>query len=417
MTKTQEPKKTAALLLESGRIYFGESFGAQVERCGEIVFNTSMTGYQEILTDPSYKGQIIVMTAPHIGNVGTNAEDAESQKVFAEGLVVRETSRASSSWRAREALQSFLSSRKIPAVSGLDTRALTKHIREAGAMRAILSTLDLDPESLLEKVKASPDMNGKDLVREVTCGKPCEWNQPEWKWGYSGDTLLNSPELSRVSPEFKVVVMDFGAKQNILRCLKERNCLCTVVPAQTKAEEILALKPDGIMLSNGPGDPAAVTYAIETIRSLIQMQSDSKIAPLPIFGICLGHQLLGLALGGRTFKLKFGHRGANHPVKDMKTGKIEITTQNHGFCVDINSLPEKDVQITHVNLNDGTLEGLRHKKLPLFSVQYHPESSAGPHDSRYLFDRFTDLMQSHSKEHERKVPPPSVDKEAAKKKG
>ena len=392
MTKVKETGK-AILALESGRVFIGESFGAPVERTGEVVFNTSMTGYQEILTDPSYKGQIIVMTEPHIGNVGVNLEDVESAKVFAEGFVIREISPQVSNWRAKSGLPEFLKSRKIPGISGIDTRALTKHLREAGAMRGILSAVDPDPKSLLEKVKNSPSMNGRDLVREVCCDEPYDWSDPEWQWTESGQ----APSASGPAEGPRVTVLDFGIKQNILRCLAGRGCRLTVLPAKATADEVLATKPDGLFLSNGPGDPAAVTYAVKNLRGLIERQLSGDIAPLPTFGICLGHQLLGLALGGTTFKLKFGHRGSNHPVKDLKTGKIEITSQNHGFCVDIDSLSDKDVQITHVNLNDNTLEGMRHKKLPLASVQYHPESSAGPHDSRYLFDRFVETMRSPKK--------------------
>ncbi len=381
-------KDKALLVLESGRSFWGESFGAPVETLGEVVFNTSMTGYQEILTDPSYKGQIIVMTEPHIGNVGTNKEDMESRKVYAEGLVVRESSPLASNWRSRESLQDFLVSRKVPAIDHIDTRALTKHLREAGVMRGVLSTSDFDVDSLLRKIRSSQEMEGSDLVKEVTCSKSYEWENTEW-------SLTPAPQKKKAT--HKIVMMDFGLKQNILNCLASRGAAVTVVNAKTSAKDILALNPDGIMLSNGPGDPAAVTYAIQTIRDLIKIPVEQGKKSVPMFGICLGHQLLGLALGGKTYKLKFGHRGCNHPVKDLTTGKIEITTQNHGFCVDINSLPADEVESTHLNLNDKTLEGLRHKKLPVFSVQYHPESSGGPHDSRYLFDRFTGMIQDYQK--------------------
>lgn len=401
-------EKKAVLALESGDCYFGLSFGAETEKLGEVVFNTSLTGYQEILSDPSYKGQIIVFTEPHIGNVGTNLEDRESEKIFAEGVVVREISSIPSNWRSKFSLQEFLIKRKVPGISGVDTRAIVRKIREKGAMRGILSASDFNPKSLMKKIQTSPQMLGRELVREVTCKKPYEWNEPEWQWK---DKSLEFSELrlaakdkgqktketlisqrSTLNAQLKVVVMDFGVKQNILRCLVERDCSVTVVPARTSDEEILSLKPNGILLSNGPGDPSAVTYAIETIKKLIDLPLTTHRSPLPIFGICLGHQLLGLAFGGKTFKLKYGHRGANHPVKDLATGKIEITTQNHGFCVDMDSLKDQEIELTHINLNDGTLEGLRHKKLPIFSVQYHPESSAGPQDSRYLFDRFIELM-------------------------
>ncbi len=382
-------KDKALLVLESGRAFWGESFGAPVETLGEVVFNTSMTGYQEILTDPSYKGQTIVMTEPHIGNVGINKEDMESRKVFAEGLIVREASPLASNWRSKESLQEFLIARKVPAMDQVDTRALTKHLREAGVMRGVLSTTDFDVDSLLKKIRGAREMEGSDLVKEVTCSKSYDWEDPEWS--------LDPIAPAKKKAAHKIVMMDFGLKQNILRCLASRGAAVTVVSAKTSAKEILSLNPDGIMLSNGPGDPAAVTYAIQTIRELMQIPLEQGKKSVPIFGICLGHQLLGLAMGGKTFKLKFGHRGCNHPVKDLVTGKIEITTQNHGFCVDINSLPASDAEITHVNLNDNTLEGLRHKKLPVFSVQYHPESSGGPHDSRYLFDRFTALIQDYQK--------------------
>lgn len=400
----------AALALESGKIFFGQSFGFNGERTGEIVFNTSMTGYQEILTDPSYKGQIIVMTEPHIGNVGVNKEDVESLQIFAEGLVVRENSSIFSNWRSEKSLQDFLVTNKIPAISDVDTRALTKHIRDIGTMRAIISTKDFNPKSLIKKVKRSDLMSGKDLAKEVTCKKPYQWvsDKNEWKWKDKSSDLkskdINSQSAIRNPQLLKVVVMDFGAKQNILRCLAERNCKVTVVPAKTSAQNILSLNPDGILLSNGPGDPAAVTYAIETIKELIRLpltglsvRRNTYRLSIPMFGICLGHQLLGLALGGKTFKLKFGHRGANHPVKNLETGKIEITTQNHGFCVDIDSLSNENIEITHLNLNDNTMEGMKHKELPIFAVQYHPESSAGTHDSRYLFDQFINIMQERKK--------------------
>ena len=354
----------AILALEDGIIFKGTSFGAPGEKCGEVVFNTSMTGYQEILTDPSYKGQIVTMTAPLIGNYGINPEDFESQKPHLSGFVVREASRIVSNWRSKMSLRDFLKKHKIIGIEGIDTRALTLHIRSAGAMKGIISTEDLDPKSLVKKAKESQGLVGVDLVKKVTCKEIYEWNK---------------------EGKYKVVLLDCGAKHNIMRDLAKRDCHVIVVPANTSAKTILALKPDGVMLSNGPGDPAAVTYVIETVRQLI--------GKVPMFGICLGHQMLGLALGGKTFKLKFGHRGANQPVMDLSTRKVEITSQNHGFCVDLDSLDQKKVELTHVNLNDKTSEGLRHKKHPVFSVQYHPEASAGPHDSKYLFDRFIQCLK------------------------
>jgi len=357
----------AILALEDGRVFKGESFGACGERYGEVVFNTSMTGYQEILTDPSYKGQIVTMTYPLIGNYGINKEDMESRKPFLEGFAVKEYSKLSSNWRSEKSLGDYLKENNILGIEGIDTRALTLHIRQAGAMKAILSTEDLDEKSLIKKAKESKGIVGIDLVKEVTGKKKYIWSKIKTK-GY------------------KVVVLDCGVKYNILRELLNKGCRVIVVPANTTAKEILNLKPHGVLLSNGPGDPQAVKYVIETTRGLI--------GKVPIFGICLGHQMLGLALGGETYKLKFGHHGANHPVKDLKTGKVSITVQNHGFCVDIDSLNKQDLKITHINLNDQTLEGMRHKKLPIFSVQFHPEASAGPHDASYLFGEFIRLMRN-----------------------
>jgi len=355
----------AILALEDGRIFEGTSFGVPGEHYGEVVFNTGMTGYQEVLTDPSYKGQIVTMTNPLIGNYGINDEDMESRALWLEGFVVREVCREPSNWRSAKDLPSFLKDYNVVGIEGVDTRALTRHIREAGAMRAIISTEDFNADSLFEKVRHSPDLIELDMVREVTCDKPYTVN------------AINGPQ---------VVVMDFGVKSSILWQLNDSGCTITVVPAATSADEILRLKPDGVLLSNGPGDPAAVGYAVDTIRELLSIKT------LPMFGICLGHQLLGLALGGDTYKLKFGHHGGNHPVKDMTTGKIDITVQNHGFCVDRESLEKNTIEITHMNLNDGTLEGIRHKELPLFSVQFHPEAGPGPHDTRNLFSRFVELM-------------------------
>ena len=362
-------KIRAIIALEDGRIFEGSAFGATGERCGEIVFNTSMMGYQEILTDPSYKGQIVTMTYPLIGNYGVNEEDVESANPQVEGLVVKEYSRIYSNWRARKSLGEYLVEHSIIGIEGVDTRALTRHIRTCGAMKAIISTCDLDKESLAAKVRASSGLVGRDMVKEVTCKRS------------------QKSEFRRQKSEgFKVVAMDFGIKYNILRLLSKHGCEVTVVPARTSSAEILAENPDGIFLSNGPGDPAGVPYAVKTVRELIQ-------SAIPIFGICLGHQILGLAFGGKTYKLKFGHRGGNQPVKDLLTGKIDITSQNHGFCVDIDSLNKDEIEITHINPNDRTLEGMRHKKLPIFSVQYHPEASPGPHDAEYLFNRFTEMMK------------------------
>ena len=368
----------AIIALEDGTIFEGISFGAAGERLGEIVFNTSMTGYQEIMTDPSYKGQIVTMTYPLIGNYGINKEDIESFGPKVEGFIIKEKSKITSNWRSEKSLEEYLKENNIIGIEGVDTRSLTLHIRTKGAMKGVISTIDLDPKSLIKKAKDSPGLIGRDLVKEVTCKK-----------SYNAKPLHPSPSTLHPRNRFKVIAMDFGIKYNILRCLINAGCDVTVVPADTKAKDILGKNPDGIFLSNGPGDPVAITYAIDEIKKLLGKK--------PIFGICLGQQLLGLAFGGKTFKLKFGHRGANHPVKDLKTGKIEITCQNHGFCVDVNSINKDEVEVTHINLNDNTLEGMAHKKWPVFSVQYHPEASPGPHDSRYLFKRFTDLMDTYAK--------------------
>ena len=377
-------KQKAVLALEDGTVFEGRSFGFCGEKTGELVFNTSMTGYQEILTDPSYIGQIVTMTYPLIGNYGINREDIESQEPKVEGFIVKENSSVFSNWRGDLSLSDYLNSHRIMGVEGMDTRAITRHIRLAGAMKAILSTDDLDRDRLIEKAKTSPGLIGRDLVKEVTCEGPFPWtsrNDSQFLDHHS------APSTSHFLP--KVVALDYGVKYNILRSLCDWNCEVIVLPASSSAELILSYLPDGILLSNGPGDPEGIPYAIETIRQLI--------AKKPIFGICLGHQLLGLALGGRTFKLKFGHRGANQPVKDLKTGKVMITSQNHGFSVDPNSLDPEEVELTQVNLNDQTLEGMRHKRFPIFSVQYHPEASPGPHDTQDLFGEFVKLMELHRK--------------------
>jgi carbamoyl-phosphate synthase small subunit len=365
----------AKLALEDGTVYTGRAFGAPGETAGEVVFNTSITGYQEVLTDPSYKGQIVTMTYPLIGNYGTTAEDAESMAVQVSGFVVRELTRVPSNFRSHRDLDTYLRASSVPGIEGIDTRALVRRIRVRGAMAGVLSTRDLDDESLVKKARATPGMAGRDLVKEVVPEKPFAWDQGFGK--FAEHVLPKRPA------EQRVVAIDYGMKWNILRCLTQVGCKVTVVPGTASAADVLAHDPDGIFLSNGPGDPAAVGYAVETVRSLIGKK--------PIFGICLGHQLLGQAFGAKTFKLKFGHRGANQPVLDKRTGKVEITTQNHGFAVDPATLPTA-VEATHVNLNDGTLEGLWHKELPVFGVQYHPEAAAGPHDSSYLFEEFRGQM-------------------------
>jgi len=375
------------LALEDGSIFEGRSFGSTGEKTGELVFNTSMTGYQEILTDPSYKGQIVTMTYPLIGNYGVNEEDIESQGPKVEGFIVKENSTLFSNWRSDKCLSDYLIQHHIMGVEGMDTRALTKHIRSVGAMKAILSTEDLDRDRLIKKAKTFPGLIGRDLVREVTCDKP-------YLWTSGNDPQLSIHDLRPTTFHFrpKVVVLDYGVKYNILRSLQDWNCEVVVLPASSSAESVLSYRPDGILLSNGPGDPEGVPYAIETVCQLIGKK--------PIFGICLGHQLLGLALGGKTFKLKFGHRGANQPVKDLKTGRVMITSQNHGFCVDPDSLNPDEIELTQINLNDHTLEGMRHKRLPIFSVQYHPEASPGPHDTQNLFGEFIKMMEKHSTENQ-----------------
>ncbi len=372
----------ALVALEDGTVFEGVSFAGTGEAAGEIVFNTGMTGYQEVLTDPSYKGQIVTMTYPLIGNYGVNQEDMESNKIQPEAFLVKEYNAIPSNFRSTGTLADFLKEYEIIGVQGIDTRALTRHIRTAGAMKGIVSTLDLDPESLIKKAKESEGLIGRNLVREVTCREPYCWDANERSGGlpHPGNNFSGSS-----SGKFRVVALDYGLKYNQLRILAEKECRVQVVPATTSTKDVLALEPDGIFLANGPGDPAAVEGVVDTVRELLGQK--------PIFGICLGHQILGLAFGGSTYKLKFGHRGANQPVKDLLTGRIEITSQNHGFCVDLDSLDPDEVELTHVNLNDGSLEGMRHRKLPAFSVQYHPENAPGPHDSLYLFDRFVDMMK------------------------
>ncbi|MEK7270665.1 MAG: glutamine-hydrolyzing carbamoyl-phosphate synthase small subunit [Planctomycetota bacterium] len=369
----------ALLVLEDGTVFRGRAFGARAERAGEMVFNTSLSGYQEVLTDPSYKGQIVAMTYPHIGNTGTTPEDDESGAPKVEGFVVKEASRAASNFRSKLPFREYLAAHGIPGIEGIDTRALTKRLRDRGAMRAILSCLDLDEKSLLAKALASRQMTGANLAAEVTCAAPYEWVD-----GAACD--FSFKPAGRAAPPFRVAAIDFGIKRNILRDLVETGCRVKVFPAGAKAADILTEKPDGIFLSNGPGDPAAVTEGIECVKALL--------GKAPLFGICLGHQILALALGGRTFKLKFGHRGSNHPVKRLETGQVEITAQNHGFAVDPESLQGLGAQVTHTSLNDGTVEGLECPARDAFSVQYHPEASPGPHDASYLFGRFIERMKA-----------------------
>ncbi len=369
----------AVLALEDGTVFEGQSFGAPVERTGEVVFNTAITGYQEVFTDPSYSGQIVVLTNPQIGNYGANQADNESAKPYIEGLVVREFSALASNWRADETAGEFLQSSGVPVIAGIDTRALVRHLRSRGVMRGVLSATCSDPATLIERAKNSPSMAGLDLATRVSTPSRYEWIKPVEMCSPSD---LEGPPAE---PRFHVVAYDFGIKHNILRRLRQVGCRLTVVPAATTAEDVLALKPDGIFLSNGPGDPEPLQHQAAQIRKLI--------GKAPIFGICLGHQVLGIGLGGKTYKLKFGHRGANHPVLNKITGKVEITSHNHGFAVDPDSLNINEIEITHTNLNDETLEGFRHRNYPVFCVQYHPEAAPGPHDSRYLFDDFVKLME------------------------
>ena len=355
---------SAILLLADGRIFEGKSFGYQGETTGEVCFNTGMTGYQEILTDPSYCKQIVTMTSPHIGNYGINEEDIESENIQVAGFVIKEETMTPSNWRSTQSLGEYLKKNKIVGIKEIDTRSLTRHIRDKGAMNGIISSKDLDIQSLEKKLKKFPDMNGLDLAKDVT-------TQKKYKWPGKG--------------QYKVAVIDFGIKKNILRLLSDAGCELTVFPASIKAEDILSFEPDGVFLSNGPGDPLAVTYGIETVKKLL--------GKVPLFGICLGHQILALALGASTFKLKFGHRGINHPVRNNEKNTVEITSQNHGFAVDLDSLPPNVIS-THINLNDNTSGGIRCTDIPAFSVQYHPESSPGPHDSRYLFNQFIEMMNA-----------------------
>jgi carbamoyl-phosphate synthase small subunit len=387
----------AILALADGTYYIGRGFGAEGEAVGEVVFNTSMTGYQEILTDPSYEGQLVAMTYPEIGNVGVNPEDVESQKPFVKGFIVKEYCAKPSNWRATRTLGDYMREHGIVGIEGIDTRALVRRLRDQGSQEAIISTRSDSPEELIAKAKTSPGLVGRDLVKEVSCREAYDWSEGRWELGagYRKREESEQPQKNRKPknpsldrPGFFVVAYDFGIKRNILRGLADSGCRVKVVPAATPAEEILALNPDGIFLSNGPGDPDAVPYAKENVQKLLGKK--------PIFGICLGHQILGLALGGQTYKLKFGHHGGNQPVMDLTTKKVEITAQNHGFAVDADSLKGAAV-VTHVNLNDNTVEGLAHKEMPIFSVQYHPESSPGPHDASYLFKRFVDMMEKQSR--------------------
>jgi carbamoyl-phosphate synthase small subunit len=375
----------AILALEDGRLFRGKAFGSAVERVGEVVFNTSLTGYQEIFTDPSYAGQIVVLTNPQIGNYGTSPSDAESARPYIEGLVVREFSPVSSNWRSTEVADEYLERNGVPVISEIDTRAVVRHLRANGVMRGVLSTDVSNTDALVAKARAHKKMDGTDLASVVSTKTTYTWDSSEKK-NETGDALL--PKASANEEQMHVVAYDFGIKQNILRMLTRENCRVTVVPARTPAADVLAMKPDGVFCSNGPGDPEPLDYAIANVQAL-----QGKV---PLFGICLGHQIFGIALGGKTYKLKFGHHGGNHPIKNLETGKVEITAQNHNFNVDPKSLPD-DVAVTHVNLNDDTLAGLKHKTDPMFSVQYHPEASPGPHDSHYLFRDFRKMMEEWRK--------------------
>ena len=375
----------ALLALEDGRTFACQSFTGAGEAAGEVVFNTSMTGYQEVLTDPSYSGQMVTMTYPLVGNYGVNLEDVESDRIQVAAFLVKEYQEHPSNFRSTQSLADYLAGQGILGVEGLDTRALTRHIRNGGAMRGVISTVDLDPSALTARAAAIPSMVGRDLARQVSTRRPYRWvdGRPAM---LDDDDRLDRTVWRRRDRRPSVVAIDFGLKYNIARCLHQVGFEVVVVPAATDAADIMAMAPDGLFLSNGPGDPEPVTYGIDTVAQLL--------GRLPIFGICLGNQILGLALGGRTFKLKFGHRGANQPVKNLITGKVEITSQNHGFAVDMKSLAGEAVEVTHINLNDNTVEGIRHRRLPAFSVQYHPEASPGPHDAAYLFDQFRAMMKS-----------------------
>jgi carbamoyl-phosphate synthase small subunit len=372
---------TAVLALEDGTWFRGTAAGADGEARGEVVFNTSMTGYQEVLTDPSYAGQIVTMTSPHIGNYGVSAADTESSGLRVAGFIVRDASPVASNWRAETTLRDYLTRHRIVAIADVDTRALTRKLRSGGVMRGVITTGDVDPDALVARARDIPPMEGTDLVHTVTCGTEYEWRAASLE---TAGEFGVAPER-RAARRLRIAAYDFGIKQNILRRLTLHNCDVRVFPASAPAADLLAMEPDGVFLSNGPGDPAAVPYAIENVRTLLATD-------VPMFGICLGHQIMGLAMGGRTYKLKFGHRGANHPVKFLESGRVEITSQNHGFAVDPDSLPA-DAHVTHLNLYDGTVEGLRHADKPAFSVQYHPEASPGPHDADYLFRQFLDEIE------------------------